>query len=190
MVGALLAALLAAEPAFERAMSREEMQKAMHADVDGERWSALPFIATGAVGVGGGLALLASDSRIGQTAAWPLLVVGILEVGVGAFFGLRAGPHQRKLDALLAENPAEFSRVETRRATGIRDRNQPILLAAEAAIIAGGLAASGAGLVRKDDVMIGVGLGLVIQGLALFLIDWDVYERAKTYAAALERFIP
>jgi hypothetical protein len=54
----------------------------------------------------------------------------------------------------------------------------------------GGLATAGAGLARKDDLLIGVGLGLAIEAIALFIIDWDVYERAKTYARSLERFVP
>ena len=60
----------------------------------------------------------------------------------------------------------------------------------EAVITAAGLGTAGAGLLRKDDVLIGLGLGLAIEGLALFLIDWDVYERAKTYARGLEQFVP
>ncbi len=106
------------------------------------------------------------------------------------FFALRAGPHMRHLDELLLSDPPEFSRVERRRAYRIRDRFQPILLIAEAAICAGGGAMATAGAFSHRDTLTGVGIGLAIQGLALFLIDWAVLDRARAYASALEMFLP
>lgn len=190
----LLACSLLGAPAwaddFEGSLSTDQIRALMHQDVDGERWSIVPFAATGLVTFGAGAGLLASDSRIGQTAAWPLMIGGGLELLAGIFFAARAGPHQRRLDALLDSDPRGFAAAERNRVFRIRDRFQPILLAAEAAIAVGGLGTAGAGLAGHDDVLIGIGLGLAIQGLALFFIDWDVLERATTYARGLALFIP
>jgi len=183
---------LADEPTaeFRASLSREQIAAMMHTDVAGERLSVIPFATMGgATLIGGGL-LLGTDSKLAQGAAWPLLTVGALEVIGGLVFALRAGPHQRHLDELLASDPQEFARVERKRVHRIRDTFQPILLIAEAAICVGGGAMATAGALAHRDTLTGVGIGLAIQGLALFLIDWAVLDRARAYATALELFLP
>jgi transketolase C-terminal domain/subunit len=36
--------------------------------------------------------------------------------------------------------------------------------------------------------MVGVGLGLAVQGLVMFLLDWTVLDRARAYENALEKY--
>lgn len=67
---------------------------------------------------------------------------------------------------------------------------QPILLIAEAAVSLGGGAMATAGALARRDILCGVGIGLAIQGLALFILDWAVLDRARGYAAGLELFLP
>jgi hypothetical protein len=183
----LLLIFLSTAPA---SLTPEQIGAVMRTDVAGERLSVIPFAAMGGATLLGGGLLLSTDSRIGQGAAWPLLTVGALEVIAGLAFALRAGSQLRRLEGLLASDPKEFARLERHRVQRIRDRFQPILLIAEAAICAGGGAMAIAGAASRRDTLTGVGIGLAIQGLALFLVDWAVLDRARAYAAALDLFRP
>ncbi len=191
LVAMVLAGAAAAdEPTAElkASLSKEQIRAFMHTDGRGEGGSVLPFsILGGTTALAGGL-LLTTDNKIAQGAAWPLLTIGALEIIGGLIFALREGPHTQHLDALLDSDPAEYARVERKRVFRIRDRFQPILLSVEAAICAGGGAMAIAGAVVHRETLMGVGIGLAIQGLALFLIDWAVLDRAKGYATALEMF--
>jgi hypothetical protein len=180
----------AATPEFKASISREQIGRLMHTDAEGERNSVIPFATMGAATMIGGGLLLATDSKVGQGAAWPLLTIGALEIIGGVIFALRYGPHVRHLDALLASDPAEFARAERKRVYRIRDRYQPILLVTEAVICVAGGSMAAAGAVARRETLTGVGIGLAIQGLALFLIDWAVLDRARAYATALDLFTP
>src|SRR6185312_11977867 len=104
----------------------------------------------------------------------------------GIFFAARAGPHKADLDRLLADNPQEFANVERAHLHRIRDRFQPLLLIAEAVITVAGGVIAGIGAYRRQDTLAGVGVGVGIQGLALFVLDWAVWDRAKAYTSALD----
>lgn len=177
-------------PEFRASLTPEQISRLMHTDAEGERNSVIPFATMGVSTMLGGGLLLGTDSKIAQGAAWPLLTLGALELIGGVIFALRYGPHVRHLDALLASDPAEFARVERKRVHRIRDRFQPILLVVEAAICVGGGAMATAGALSHRDTLTGVGIGLAIHGLALFLIDWAVLDRARAYATALDLFMP
>ncbi len=47
-----------------------------------------------------------------------------------------------------------------------------------------------AGAFSHRDTLTGIGIGLAIQGLAMFLVDWAVLDRARAYATALDLFLP
>ena len=175
---------------FQASLSAAELSGLMHTWSDGERSSIIPFAGTGAAtAVAGGL-LLGSDSAVARGCAWPLLTVGALEVLAGVFFAVRAGPHRVELDHLLAEDPQEFARVERAHLHRIRDRFQPVLLIAEAVVTVAGGAMAGIGAYRHQDALTGIGIGVSIQGLALFLLDWAVLDRARAYTSALDLFLP
>jgi hypothetical protein len=159
------------------------LREAMHAYVRGERRSIIPFGAAAVVGLTSGGLLLLSNDAIARGAAWPLLGFGVLELAAGLFFGLRN--ERPKLDAQLDENPAEFVRAEREKIDRISARNQPLLFGLWSAVIAAGGVMAGVGAVRGLGTLEGVGLGLVVQGLALFLIDWAVLDRADDYLAVL-----
>jgi hypothetical protein len=93
------------------------------------------------------------------------------------------------MEALTA-NPAEFAKSERERVARVTSRFQPILLAVEGALSAGGGVFAGLGALRRDDLMLGVGLGFAVQGLVMFLLDWAVLDRASAYATALSLFRP
>jgi hypothetical protein len=67
----------------------------------------------------------------------------------------------------------------------ITTRFQPILLGVWGATgLAGGVLA-GVGAASRDDVMLGLGLGLAVQGLVMFLLDFAVLDRANGFGVAL-----
>ena len=171
-------------------MSAADLSSLMHTWCDGERSSIIPFASTGVAGLAAGGMLLGSDSQVGHAAAWPLLTVGALEILAGIVFAARAGPHKAELDKLLAEDPAAFAQVERAHLHRIRDRFQPMLLIAEAMVTLAGGVTAGAGALRHQDTVTGLGIGIAIQGLALFILDWAVLDRARAYTTALDLFTP
>jgi hypothetical protein len=162
------------------------LREAMHTYVRGERRSIIPFGAAALTSLtAGGLLFLANDA-VARGAAWTMLGFGVLELAAGLFFGLRN--ERPKLDAQLDADPAEFVRAEREKVGRISARNQPILLAVWSAVIAAGGLMAGVGAARGERYVEGVGLGLVVSGLAFFLIDWAVLDRADDYLAVLRSF--
>jgi hypothetical protein len=173
-------------PADARAQ-QDPVAVALHTWHRGERASGLgPFLGAGlATGVAGGL-LVASGTTLDRSAGWPLLTVGALELVAGLIFGLSSfGREDERAAALLADR-AGFLTAERARVARITSRFQPILLAVEAAITLGGGVTAGVGALQRNDTLLGVGLGLAVQGLVLFLLDWAVLDRAQAYETALQ----
>lgn len=167
----------------------DALREAMHTYVRGERRSIIPFALTALVSLAAGgllLLLLLPREPIARGAAWPLLGFGVLELAAGLFFGIR--DERPRLDLLLDEDPAGFLRSEREKVGRISGRNQPVLLAIWSAVIAGGGVMAGVGAARGDGIAQGVGLGLLVQGLAFFLLDWAVLDRADDYLAVLRSF--
>ncbi|MBL8951554.1 MAG: hypothetical protein JNK82_12305 [Myxococcaceae bacterium] len=162
------------------------LRASMHTYVTGERRSIIPFAVSAVVTMtSGGLLLLSSDP-IARGAAWPLLGFGVLELAAGLFFGIRN--ERPKLDAQLDADPVGFVRDEREKMRRISRRNQPLLLALWSAVTAAGGVLAGVGAARDLPTVTGVGLGLVVQGLSFFLIDWAVLDRADEYLAVLDSF--
>jgi hypothetical protein len=180
----------AAEVAAPPSLTVEQMTALMHTYVEGEQAAAIPFAGTGVVTLAAGGLLLKDGGTLERGAAWPLLGVGAIETAAGVVLLARGGAHRDKLDKLLAEDPQRFATEERHHLHLIRDRYQPILLIAEAAITAGGGALAIAGARQNQPTMEGVGLGLAVQGTAMFLLDWAVLDRARPYATALAQFMP
>jgi hypothetical protein len=164
----------------------EALREAMHVWHRGERTSGfVPFLISGVSTVTTGSLLVAGGSQLGRGAGWTLLSFGALEVLAGLYFGLSSFGKEAALDAAFLADPVAFQASERARLNRITSRFQPILLAVEGALtLAGGTTAAVGGF-RKDDTMLGVGLGLAVQGLVLFLLDWAVLDRAQAYASVL-----
>lgn len=191
MLAAVLVAGLpvqAEEPAVH--LSSEAMKALMHTYYDGERSQIIPF---GGVAIGNlttGALLLTGDSALTHAAAGPVIAFGAVELLAGLFFTIRAGPHLAHLDQLLVDNPQEFVRTERVRTHRIRDLFQPALLIAEGVIAVGGGVMAGIGAKRNLPTVEGIGLGLLVEAVVLFVLDWAVLDRARAYATALDAFEP
>jgi MFS family permease len=167
--------------------AQDPVAAALHTWHRGERTAGFgAFVGAGLVtGVAGGL-LLASGTTLDRSAGWPLLGVGALELIAGLILGVSSiGREDERAAALLADR-AGFLALERPRVARISSRLQPILLAAEAAITLGGGVTAGVGALQRNDTLLGVGLGIAVQGLVLFLLDWAVLDRAQAYESALQ----
>ena len=47
----------------------------------------------------------------------------------------------------------------------------------------------GAGFARREDTLVGVGLGLVVQSLLFLVLDEVASRRADTYVTVLDDFV-
>lgn len=196
MTRLLLLLPLAASVAFAQEASAaliptEQLRLQMHEYYRGERLSGfVPFAGSGVGSLVAGSLLLASNTELGRGAGWVNLSFGVLEVVAGLYFALSSYGKERALDAALSANPAQFARSERERVARITNRFQPILLAVEGVISAGGGVVAGVGALQRNDLMLGLGLGFAVQGLVMFLIDWAVLDRASAYGTALSLFGP
>ena len=188
----LLLLTLCSSMAFaEESLSKEQLRVHLHDYYRGERLSGfLPFVGSGAGSLLAGTLLVTSNTELGRGAGWVNIGFGALEVIAGLYFALSSYGKERALDEALSTNPAEFARLERERVARITGRFQPILLAVEAAISAGGGVMMGVGALQRNDTMLGLGIGFAVQGLVMFLLDWAVLDRASAYSTALGMFRP
>lgn len=115
------------------------------------------------------------------------MTVGLLEVAAGVIFNLRAnGPRLAELERVLDTDSAAFLAVEQAHLTRITKVFQPLLLVVEAVVTVLGASLAGVGAATGLRTMEGVGLGVGVQGLALFLLDWAVLDRSVAYGAVLD----
>ena len=161
------------------------LQASLEAYYRGERLAMVPFLGAGVAtaATGAGLFIGADDLRRG--AAWPLLTVGVLEHVAGVALSARSMPHLQELTVLQQENPAAFLTQERAHLHRITHLFQPALLVAEAVVTVAGGAMAGIGAYANQRTVEGIGFGLGLQGLVLFLLDWAVLDRAAAYEAAL-----
>lgn len=170
---------LAASLAFAQELTpTDQVRVQMHEYYRGERLSGfVPFVGSGVGSVVAGTLLLTSNTTLGRGAGWTNLSFGVLEIVAGLYFAFSSYGKERALDAALTANPAEFAKSERERV-------------ARGALSVGGGVFAGLGALRRDDLMLGVGLGFAVQGLVMFLLDWAVLDRAHAYSTALSLFRP
>lgn len=164
------------------------LRAAMHTYYRSEGWSVVPFAGVGVVTAASG-SVLAFGPRgaLEQGAGWPLLTVGVLEIAAGIIFNVRAqGPHLAELDRLLDADAHAFLAEEQPHLSRITRLFQPVLLVVEAVVTVLGASLAAVGAATGLRTMEGVGLGVGVQGLALFLLDWAVLDRSVAYGAVLD----
>ena len=193
LLGLAASLALAQEPSLvpTASLTTDQVRVHLHDYYRGERLSGfLPFVGSGAGSLVAGTLLVTSGTEVGRGSGWVNVSFGVLEVVAGLYFALSSYGKERTLDEALTASPADFARDERERVARITHRFQPILLAVEGALSVGGGALAGAGALRRDELMLGVGIGFAVQGLVMFLLDWAVLDRASAYATALSLFRP
>lgn len=168
----------------------EQVRAAMRNYVSGERLTVIPFGFAGIANIAAGSVFLTQGNSHHLTwdAGWTALAFGVVELAAGIAFNLSNAGKARKLDLLLDEDPKKFAEQETKRMQRIRDFNQPLLLGVEAVLTGAGALTAAIGYANHSDGTIGLGLGLAVEALILYVLDWTVLDRARGYASVLEAF--
>lgn len=150
---------------------------------DAERFGALLFLLAGAVAIAWAVLLLRRRSSLRGMAA-PLIVLALVQLGVG-FTVWQRGPAQAATSLQQwRESPAAFLRVErARMVTVIADLQhyrhlQLGLLALGMALVV---------LLRNRAFWFAFGLGLVLQAALLLSLDHLAQARAHDYFDTLQR---
>lgn len=147
-----------------------------------ERTTGLIFTVIGVVAI----AVAAWAWRQGafwRGAAWPLVLVALLQVGVGASVWWRSPQDLARVSHIAAnERPRLASEEIPRMQQVVRDlaRNRWI----ELALVAIGLALAVA--MPRGSTWQGVGAGLAVQAALVLALDWFAARRAGDYLAWLQ----
>ncbi len=166
----------------------ETLRGQLHTYYSGEALAGIPFAGAGLASAGAGTGLLLSKDPTARGASVPMLSFAAIELAFGIYLAVRNPMRLKEYDAQLTANPEAFVTTERVRLKNIVHTYQPILLALWAAVSAAGGSFAVAGHVSSDRTMVGVGLGLAVQGLVMFLLDWTVLDRARAYENALEKY--
>lgn len=150
-----------------------------------EKQESLMFMAVGLLAIGLSVWLCINGHRL-KSMAWPLVVIALMQVAVGASVYLRTDTQLSTLSAQLVSNPAALQAEETTRMQTVMN-NFSIYKAVEMLLLIVGVGMIA--FLQRHDVAAGIGVGLVLQ--AAFTLTLDIFAEARgaDYLSAL-RSIP
>jgi hypothetical protein len=166
-----------------------EMGDAVRGYYDSELFSSYTFVAFGTVTSVVGGAVRTGGGDFGKGFGWTSLLGGGLTALVGAGYGLTVIPRREYYVSLYEKDPARFKREEAEHIAGTNFRFI-FYLGLELATVLGGGGVVAYGFVEDDDLLKGIGTGVALQGLGLFLLDLPGAIRASSYADEVDRFEP
>lgn len=159
------------------------MLDAMRTYFDGEKLGGALIAAVGLASIAwaGWTRMAATDLR---GMFWPMLLLGLLQVGIGVGLHARTGPQVTVLERQLAAAPTDFYAAETPRMDRVQ-RNFGVIEVVEVVLLVVGIAL---GLAMKGRLTPwGVGLALVLHAAFLFAFDLTAERRGKLYLDALQQ---
>jgi hypothetical protein len=162
---------------------------AMHSYYGGERREGYVFIAVGAAGLGAGTALLFAEGDRAHAFAGPLIGFGAIEFIAGIAFAARAGGQIVARDDQIRRDPAGFMRAEISRQRTISSQTA-WLEAIEVVIALGGTATAYVGAALHNEIAIGLGAGLALEGAVMFMFDHFEHDRAHRFRRILDAHAP
>lgn len=166
-----------------------DVRAAMHTYYEGEYAGGYAWTTSGAVSVVAAVPMLLGREPLLHAMAVPTLTFGAAQVALGIASFFSAPARIRRFDAQLESNPAAFVEGERPRLHGVA-RAFTLFQLTELVIVAGGSGLMGADFARRDDVLVGVGLGLVVQSLLFLVLDEVASRHADTHVTALDDFLP
>jgi len=147
-----------------------------------EKNGAALLLCMGVIGFIGSYALWQSKSNF-VAMIWPLLVLGTLEIVIGATVAYRTPAQVQQLELGIANNKTATVSSELIRMERV-NRNFAIVKLVESVLIGVGLLAIS--LFPLGSTWYAVGLGLIVQGAALLAFDAFAHHRAEEYVHWLE----
>jgi len=174
-------------PTADGPISTARMRRTMHAYFEGEKNEAWAFGAAGIVTVGGGAPLFAASDDLYRGAAFPLVVVGIVQLAAGIVLLAKTDAIVTDLDRRLDTSKAAFLEVERPRMQKVRAQFD-FLAATELVLMVAGIGLATYGGARDNHLLTGIGGGLALQSAAMLAFDAAASTRADTYSANIEAF--
>jgi hypothetical protein len=163
------------------------MQRELHLYFEGEKAEGIPFVGAGLAAFAVGSVLFARRTPLARGAAWPIVVVGVIQTAAGIVVYSRTDAQVARLDGLMASDPGALRKAE--RARMERVNLEFVLLKwTELALAAAGVGLTTYGIVKGNDTFKGVGVGLAAQSVVMLALDLFAAERAARYTDALDRF--
>jgi hypothetical protein len=112
--------------------------------------------------------------------AWPLVIVGLVELGIGIGLVMRTGPQVHKLEAGFRAAPQPSAATELQRMTRV-NRSFRVIMAIELVLLVGG--AFVAWFLRATKpTWSAVGMGLFLQASVMLVFDLFAEHRAQVYS--------
>ena len=116
--------------------------------------------------------------------AWPLIVIGLIEVGIGVGLAIRTGPQVQALEAGLQDTRQQTAASEIQRMSRVNRSFRVIIRVVIVVMVAGALVAF---VLRGTNLdWTAVSLGLVLQAAILLAFDVFAEQRAHGYVRWLE----
>lgn len=147
----------------------------------GEKQESLILMAVGLVAIGISIWLWMNGHRL-KSMAYPLVVIALMQMAVGASVYLRTDTQLSALSAQLKTNPAALKAEETTRMQTVM-KNFSIYKAIEMALLIVGVGVIA--FLQRYDMAAGLAVGLVLQ--AAFTLTLDIFAEARgaDYLSAL-----
>ncbi|WP_291010939.1 hypothetical protein [Hydrogenophaga sp.] len=138
-----------------------------------EKQESLIFIAVGLLAIGISVWLWMNGHRL-KSMAYPLVVIALMQMAVGASVYLRTDTQLSTLSAQLNANPTALKAEETTRMQTVM-KNFSIYKAVEMVLLIGGVGMIA--FLQRYDMAAGIGVGLVLQ--AAFTLTLDIFAEAR-----------
>lgn len=138
-----------------------------------EKQESLIFVAVGLVALGISVWLWLNGHRL-KSMAYPLVVIALMQIVVGASIYLRTETQLSNLSAQLAANPAALKAEETTRMQTAM-KNFSMYKAVEMVLLIVGVGMIA--FLQRHDIAAGIGVGLVLQ--AAFTLTLDIFAEAR-----------
>jgi hypothetical protein len=157
------------------------MIQAMNDYFGAEKNESLLFIAVGVVACGVAIWLWSQGHRL-KTMAFPLVAVALIQVVVGGSVYFRTDSQVAQLQQKLSASPAELKTIETARMEQVMQRFQTYKRIEIALILLGICLMI---FLRRSDIAVGIGSGLMIQAAFMLCLDLFAETRGEDYLKAL-----
>ena len=147
-----------------------------------EKQESVIFMAVGLLAIGLSVWLWMNGHRL-KSMAYPLVVIGLMQMVVGGTVYLRTDSQVSTLIAQLQVNPAAAKAAETTRMQTVM-KNFSIYKSIEMLLLIIGL-----GLIafaQRHDMAAGIGVGLVLQAAFTLTLDLFAEARGADYLSAVQ----
>ena len=148
----------------------------------GEKQESVIFIAASLLAIGLSVWLWMNGHRL-KSMAYPLVVIGLMQMVVGGTVYFRTDAQVSTLSAQLQLNPAALKAEETTRMQTVMDNFsvykaiEMLLLIVDVGMIA---------FLQRSDMAAGIGVGLVLQAAFTLALDIFAEARGADYLSAVQ----